>query len=106
MLQYRARIQDSPTSPRWGCRGTLADNAWVSDLVNSIYDHARGTQLACHEVRAFQRAGTHGHVGALLQDISDLIGQHDIQRHVRVECQELGGQRQQEVMPKERARWR
>ena len=61
--------------------------------------HARAPQLARHQARAFQRPRAHGHVGALLEDVDDLIGQHDIQRHLGMLREELGHQRQQEVMP-------
>lgn len=50
--------------------------------------HARGTQLAWHQVRVFQRAGAYGHVRTLLKDVDDLIGQHDVRRHIGMTVQE------------------
>ncbi|MNC32661.1 hypothetical protein D3C81_1303690 [compost metagenome] len=57
-------------------------------------------EFACHQVRTFERARAYRHIGALLQDVDDLIGEHNVQCHVGIVLQELGYQRQQEMMAK------
>ncbi|MNN13914.1 hypothetical protein D3C81_1269610 [compost metagenome] len=46
-----------------------------------------------------QRAGADGHVGALFQQIDDLIGQCDVQRHFGMACNEGRDQWKQEAVP-------
>ena len=65
---------------------------------------ARRAQLARHQRRTLQRARAHRDVRAMLDQVDHLVGQHDVERDLRIALEERGHQRQQRSLAERHVR--
>jgi hypothetical protein len=87
---------DAAMVAQLGCRFRLSVTFEIGGRGDD--DHTRRAELAGDQARAFQRAGTNGHIGAVIEEIDHAVGMGDVERDIRISREEGRHQRRQDVV--------